>query len=90
MRAPGDLARVAIGAIRAQGRRALLALGWADLALIDDRDDCLAVGEVNQQAPFRRALRLDGRQGASIWCGHRVFTHNLVKISAMASRPQDS
>ena len=29
--------------------------------------------------------RLNGRQGASIWCGHGVFTHNLVKISALAS-----
>ena len=28
--------------------------------------------------------RLDGRQGASIWCGHGAFTHNLVKISALA------
>jgi IS5 family transposase len=24
--------------------------------------------------------RLDGRQGAAIWCGHGVFAHNLVKI----------
>ena len=29
--------------------------------------------------------RLDGREGASIWCGHGVFTRNLVKISALAS-----
>jgi IS5 family transposase len=29
--------------------------------------------------------RLDGRHGAAIWCGHGVFTHNLVKISALAS-----
>jgi transposase, IS5 family len=29
--------------------------------------------------------RLDGRQGAAIWCGHGVFTHNMVKISALAS-----
>jgi len=29
--------------------------------------------------------RLDGRQGAAIWCGHGVFAHNLVKISALAS-----
>jgi hypothetical protein len=29
--------------------------------------------------------RLDGRQGAAIWCGHRVFAHNLVKIGALAS-----
>ena len=32
-----------------------------------------------------RAL-LDGRNGAAIWCGHRVFAHNLVKISALARR----
>jgi transposase, IS5 family len=29
--------------------------------------------------------RLDSRQGASIWCGHGVFAHNLVKIAALAS-----
>ncbi len=47
MRAPKDFARVAIEAVRAQGRRALLARGWAGLALTGDRDDCFAVGEVN-------------------------------------------
>jgi IS5 family transposase len=31
-----------------------------------------------------RAL-LDGKNGAAIWCGHGVFAHNLVKISALAS-----
>jgi IS5 family transposase len=31
-----------------------------------------------------RAL-LDGKTGAAIWCGHGVFAHNLVKISALAS-----
>jgi len=35
-----DIARVAIEAIRAQGCRAVVARSWADLALIDDRDDC--------------------------------------------------
>ena len=49
-----DLARVAIQATRAQGRRVILARGWADIALIDDRDDCFVVGEVNHQALFRR------------------------------------
>jgi IS5 family transposase len=29
--------------------------------------------------------RLDSREGASIWCGHGVFTHNLIKISTLAS-----
>ena len=27
---------------------------------------------------------LDGQNGAAIWCGHGVFAHNLVKISALA------
>jgi IS5 family transposase len=29
--------------------------------------------------------RLDGRQGAAIWCGHGVLAHNLVKIGILAS-----
>ena len=28
--------------------------------------------------------RLDGRNGAASWCGHGVFAHSLVKISALA------
>jgi vancomycin aglycone glucosyltransferase len=64
MRAPRDSARVAIGAIRAQGHRALLAHGWADLAPIDDRDDCFAVGEVNQQALFGRVAAVVHHGGA--------------------------
>ena len=44
-----DVSPVMIEAVRAQGRRVLVARGWADLALIDDRDDCFAVGEVNQR-----------------------------------------
>ncbi len=31
--------------------------------------------------------RLDGRQGAGIWCGHGVFAHNLVKIGALTPEP---
>ncbi len=27
--------------------------------------------------------RLDGRDGADIWCGHGVFAHNLTKIGAL-------
>jgi len=64
MRAPKDVARAAIEAIRAQGRRALVSRGWADLALIDDRDDCLAIGEVNQQALFGRVAAVVHHGGA--------------------------
>nr|ADU56098.1 hypothetical protein CA878-20 [uncultured organism CA878] len=58
-----DAARVAIEAIRARGRRVVLSRGWADLALPDDRDDCLAVDEVNLQVLFGRvaaAVHHDG------------------------------
>ncbi|MEV0264907.1 glycosyltransferase [Streptomyces sp. NPDC050617] len=52
--APKDIARTATEAIRAHGHRVLLASGWADLAPVDAAADCLAVGEVNQQALFPR------------------------------------
>jgi vancomycin aglycone glucosyltransferase len=54
MPVPDAAAKVAVEAIRAQGRRVVLSHGWADLALPDDRDDCLAVGEVNHQLLFGR------------------------------------
>jgi vancomycin aglycone glucosyltransferase len=59
-----DLARVAIDAVRAHGRRVLLAHGWAGLDLIDDRDDCFVVGEVNHQALFRRVAAVVHHGGA--------------------------
>ncbi|MGP3981436.1 glycosyltransferase [Streptomyces sp. KR80] len=64
MRTSTDVAQVAIEAIRAQGRRAVVARGWADLALIDDQDDCFAVGEVNQQALFGRVAAVVHHGGA--------------------------
>ncbi len=64
MRVPEESARIAIEAIRAQGRRALIARGWADLGLIDERDDCFAVGEVNQQALFGRVAAVVHHGGA--------------------------
>jgi vancomycin aglycone glucosyltransferase len=63
-RAPEDAARVAIEAIRAQGCRALLSRGWADLDLIDDQEDCFAVGEVNHQALFARVAAVMHHGGA--------------------------
>lgn len=62
--APKDIARVAIEASRAQGRRVLLSRGWAELAPIDDADDCFVVGEVNQQALFRRVAAVVHHGGA--------------------------
>ncbi|MFC5664328.1 glycosyltransferase [Kitasatospora misakiensis] len=54
MTASKDAARVAVEAIRAQGRRVVLSHGWAELGLIDEQDDCFAVGEADHGALFAR------------------------------------
>ncbi|CDX19945.1 Glycosyl transferase, UDP-glucuronosyltransferase [Mesorhizobium sp. ORS 3324] len=59
-----EAGRAAIEAIRAKGRRAVIAHGWAELGLIDDRDDCFAVGDVNQQALFGRVAAAMHHGGA--------------------------
>jgi vancomycin aglycone glucosyltransferase len=64
VRAPEDAARVTIEAIRGQGRRAIVSRGWAELAPVDDRDDCFAVGEVNLQALFPRVAAVIHHGGA--------------------------
>lgn len=64
MHASLDAARTAIEAVRALGHRAVISRGWADLAPIDDRDDCLAVGEVNHQALFGRVAAVVHHGGA--------------------------
>ena len=87
MRAPTDVARVAIEAIRAQGRRALLARGWADLALIDDRDDCFAVGEVNQQQLFGRVAAVVHHGGAGTTTTAARAGAPQVVVPQMADQP---
>ena len=64
MRQAEKVAGAVVEAVRAQGRRVLLGTGWADLVLIDDQDDCLAVGEVNQQALFGRVAAVVHHGGA--------------------------
>ncbi|MEU4805473.1 glycosyltransferase [Actinosynnema sp. NPDC023587] len=64
MHASTDVARVAVEAVRAHGRRVIVARGWAGLALTDDRDDCFVVGETNQQALFSRVAAVVHHGGA--------------------------
>jgi vancomycin aglycone glucosyltransferase len=59
-----DSARAAVEAIRAQDRRVLMGRGWAGLALVDDQDDCLVIGEVNQQELFGRVAAVVHHGGA--------------------------
>ncbi|QFG22359.1 glycosyltransferase [Actinomadura sp. WMMB 499] len=59
-----DVARVAVEAVRGHGRRVLLGRGWAGLEPVDGGGDCFAVGEVNQQALFRRVAAVVHHGGA--------------------------
>ena len=77
MDASTDIAGVAIEAIRAQGHRTLLSRGWADLALIDDLDDCFAIGETNLPELFGRVAAVVHHGGAG-----------TTRTAALAGVPQ--
>lgn len=77
MAASKNIAGVAIEATRAQGHRTLLSHGWADLALIDDQDDCFAIGEVNLQALFGRVAAVVHHGGSG-----------TTRTAALAGAPQ--
>jgi vancomycin aglycone glucosyltransferase len=62
--APADLSQVMIQSARALGRRAILLRGWADLSLLDEEPDCIAIGEVNHQALFKRVAAIVHHGGA--------------------------
>jgi vancomycin aglycone glucosyltransferase len=64
IRAPEDLSRVMIQTARALRRRAIILRGWADLSLVDNETDCLAIGEVNHQALFKRVAAVVHHGGA--------------------------
>jgi vancomycin aglycone glucosyltransferase len=64
VRAPEDLSQVMIKSARALGCRAIVLRGWADLSPIDDATDCLAIGEVNYQALFKRVAAVVHHGGA--------------------------
>jgi vancomycin aglycone glucosyltransferase len=57
---PAGIADVAVAAVRARGRRVLIGRGWAGLAPAG----CFTVGEVNQQALFRRVAAVVHHGGA--------------------------
>lgn len=79
--------RVAIEAIRDRGHRAILLHGWADLALIDDRDDCFIVGDVNQQALFRRVAVVVHHGGAGTTTTAARAGAPQVVVPQMADQP---
>jgi vancomycin aglycone glucosyltransferase len=77
IRAPEGLSQVMIQAARTLGRRVIISRGWADLSLIDNAADGLAIGEVNQQALFKRVAAVVHHGGAG-----------TTTAAARASTPQ--
>lgn len=77
MRAPQNLSVAMTHAARALGRRAIVSRGWADMALPDNKPDCLSIGEENLQALFRRVAAVVHHGGAG-----------TTTIAAQAGAPQ--
>jgi vancomycin aglycone glucosyltransferase len=63
-RGPQEISQVMTQAARALGRRAIVSRGWADLSLVDDEPDCLAIGEANLKALFTRVAAVVHHGGA--------------------------
>jgi len=82
-----DAAGVAIAAVRAQGRRVILSHGWAELGLVDDRDDCLAVGDINQQALFGRVACVMHHGGAGTTTAAARAGAPQVVVPQIADQP---
>jgi vancomycin aglycone glucosyltransferase len=87
VRVPDEIDRVAIEAIRAHGRRAIVGRGWADLALTDDRDDCFVVGEVSHQALFPRVAAVVHHGGAGTTTTAARAGAAQVVVSQIADQP---
>jgi vancomycin aglycone glucosyltransferase len=64
MPAAGDVTRLLIGAARAVGRRIIVSRGWAELDVVDEAPDCLAVGDVSHDVLFTRVAAVVHHGGA--------------------------
>ncbi|WP_030355378.1 glycosyltransferase [Streptomyces scopuliridis] len=88
MRPSQAIARGVIEALRAQGHRTLVSRGWADLGLVDDRDDCFAIGEVNQQRLFGRVAAVVHHGGAGTTAtAARAGVPQVVVAAQMSDNP---
>jgi vancomycin aglycone glucosyltransferase len=74
---PQDLSQTLIHAARALGRRAIVSRGWAELSLADNDPDCLAIGEINLLALFKRVAAVVHHGGAG-----------TTTLAALAGAPQ--
>ncbi|MGA4800408.1 glycosyltransferase [Streptomyces lavendulocolor] len=87
LRGAGDIAAVAVEAVRAQGCRVVIARGWADLSPVDDKDDCFVVGEVNHQALFGRVAAVVHHGGAGTTTAAARAGAPQVVVPQMVDQP---
>ena len=64
MPAAGDATRRLVGAARAVGRRIIVSRGWAELDLMDNAPDCIAVSDVSHDVLFARVAAVVHHGGA--------------------------
>jgi vancomycin aglycone glucosyltransferase len=64
MPASGDAAHRLIAAARTVGRRIIVSRGWADLGLMDDAPDCMAVDDLSYEILFPRVAAVVHHGGA--------------------------
>ncbi len=76
-RTPENVSRVITQTARALGRRAIISQGWADLSVVDKEPGCLAIGEANLQALFKRVAAVAHHGGAG-----------TTTLAALAGVPQ--
>jgi vancomycin aglycone glucosyltransferase len=67
MPAASGMSRLLVGAARAVGRRFIVSRGWADLDLVDDALDCIAMGDVSYELLLPRVAAVvhDGGAGTT-------------------------
>ncbi len=87
MRTIPNLAHVAIEAVRAQGRRVVMASGWAGLTVDDRPGDCLLVGEVSHQALFPRVAAVVHHGGAGTTTSAARAGAPQVVVAQVADQP---
>jgi vancomycin aglycone glucosyltransferase len=84
MRAPADVVRVALGAIRELGHRTIVARGWSEL---DPIDEAFVLDEVNQQALFPRVAAVIHHGGAGTTTAAARAGAPQVVVPQMADQP---
>lgn len=82
-----ETGEAAVRAVRARGRRVLVSRGWAELASADGADDCLAIGETDHRALFRRVAAVVHHGGAGTTTTAAAAGAPQIVVPQMGDQP---